>query len=385
MRILIAPDKFKGCLPADAVSAAIAAGLRLVGPGIEIDQCPMADGGEGTVQALVAATSGRIEMRRVTGPLPGMRVEAPIGILGDGATAVIEMSAASGLHLLSREQRDPIRTTTYGTGELLREAARLPGIRRIVLGIGGSATVDGGIGAAQAWGARFVMRSGQTHAAADRRLGGGDLSGIVRVEGVPLDTQGVELIVACDVGNPLIGPAGAAAIFGPQKGATPQQVEQLDSGLDHLARCIDRADLAAAPGSGAAGGLGFGMLAFFGARLESGARIVMDATRLPQRLVGVDLCITGEGRLDVQSLSGKAAISVARACKEAGVPCIALVGSVGPGAEAAAAEGLSAWLSICDGPMSLEQAISDAPRLLNSAAAGLMRTLSTARHTKRSV
>jgi len=398
MRIVIAPDKFKGCLSAADVSRAIAAGLRRADPDVEIDECPMADGGEGTVDALAAATGGKVVLRRVTGPLPGMKVDAPIGVLGDGFTAAIEMAAASGLHLLAPEQRDPMRTTTYGTGELLRAAADL-GMKKIILGIGGSATVDGGIGAAQAWGARFVLKTGQTYSTGDRRLSGGDLKSVLRVERLaderaaaprgPLalpftgttapaagrGPRGVEIVVACDVGNPLFGPDGAAPIFGPQKGATPEQIRELDEGLRQLADRIGMMPLADTSGAGAAGGLGFGMMAFFGASLQSGAQIVMDATRLRDRLKGAALCITGEGRLDGQSLGGKTAVSVARACKELNVPCVALVGAIGEGADGSLAEGVTSYFSICDKPMPLDEAIRDAARLLESTTDRVMRLL----------
>ncbi|MDQ3438746.1 MAG: glycerate kinase [Planctomycetota bacterium] len=409
MKIVLAPDKFKGCLSAAAVCEAMATGIRSVDPSIIIDACPMADGGEGTVDALVAATGGRTVTRRVTGPLPGMKVDAPIGLLGstgltaggDGQTAVIEMAAASGLHLLRSEQYDPTRTTTYGTGELLLAAAEI-GVRRIILGIGGSATVDGGIGAAQAWGARFVLKTGQTYSAGDRRLTGGDLKQLLRFDWpaasrenppsrrrllgdagvtatVPqyeplLDTRGVDFVIACDVGNPLVGRDGAAAIFGPQKGATLEQIRELDDGLRQLAEKLLRTPLADAPGAGAAGGLGFGMMAFFGGTLRPGAAIVMEATNLRDRLRDATLCLTGEGQLDAQSLSGKTAISVARVCRDLNVPCIALAGALAPGHEAAHAEGLTAAFPIASGPMSLEESLRNTAALLSVTTANVVRT-----------
>jgi glycerate kinase len=364
MKIVIAPDKFKDSLSAAGVCAAIAEGFRRAIPAVEIDACPMADGGEGTVEALVANTGGRVETCRVNGPLPRMLVDAPIGITGDGTTAIIEMSSASGLFLLAREQRNPALTTTFGTGELLRHAADL-GVRKIILGIGGSATTDGGAGCAHAWGARFELDGGQ----ATRPTTGGDLARIRAITSqLPLDTRGIEITVACDVSNPLLGPNGAAAIFGPQKGATPAQVVELEAGLARLVQLTGRQDLADRPGAGAAGGLGFGMLAFFNATLRPGVDIVADAVRLCDRLQGADLCITGEGRLDAQSLSGKTAVGVARICKAQGVPCIALVGSVGDGANRARAEGLLAHFSIASGPMALDYAMSHAAELLTATA-----------------
>ena len=425
MRIVIAPDKFKGCLRAEQVAEAIAQGLRRVDAGIEIDLCPLADGGEGTVDALVAATGGRIEVRPVMGPIVGMRVDARFGVLGDGQTAVIEMSAASGLHLLKPELRNPMRTTTYGTGELLRAAVNR-GAKRIILGIGGSATVDGGIGCVQGWGGRVRLDNGSVYTANGRKLVGADVEHVLRVEGpmqseaanrprakvpvsrrlpapgrrggqpvgggadaatgsttpstedrssVNVNDAGIEIVVACDVGNPLFGPDGAAAIFGPQKGATPQQVVQLDHALERLAERTGALHLAQVPGAGAAGGLGFGMLAFFGATLRSGIEIVMDASRFRQRLAGADLCITGEGQFDAQSLGGKTTIGVARLCKEAGVPCIVLAGAVADGAEVSLDHGVRAYFSICNRPMSLEDAVRDAGSLLAATAANVLRLL----------
>jgi glycerate kinase len=379
MRIVIAPDKFKGCLTADEVARCIAAGVRNVDDAIEVDVCPMADGGEGTVAALVAATRGKLVKRQVSGPLPRMKVDAPIGILGDGFTAVIEMSSASGLYLLKPEQRDPTRTTTYGTGELLREAQRL-GAKKIILGIGGSATVDGGVGCAQAWGATFTLNSGTAYREDSRRLSGGDLLRLRSVESrLPLETHGIEFIVACDVGNPLLGPDGAAAIFGPQKGAKPEQVEQLEAGLARLVEKTGREDLVHAPGAGAAGGLGFGMLAFFGATLRPGIDIVIDAVQLRRRLEGADLCITGEGQLDESSLAGKTSIGVARLCKELRIPCIALAGAVAPGAGKTRDEGVTAYFSILRGPGTLAHAVKHAPGLLTSMAGNVLRVFKSGR------
>ena len=295
MKIVVATDKFKGCLTAAQVADAIAAGIRRADPNIEIDLCPMADGGEGTVAALVAATGGRIVTHKVTGPLPRMKVNAPIGLLGGEQTAVIEMAAASGMALLALSQRDPMRTTTYGTGELMLAAADL-GAKRIILGIGGSATVDGGIGAAQAWGARITLISGQSYTIGDRRLSGGDLQRLLRVHGnliaqknvklledksngdstgearanssrsdlgsIRLDVRGIEFVVACDVGNPLLGENGAARIFGPQKGATPEQIEELEEGMHKLVERTGCHDEASAPARVPPAGLGSACSAF---------------------------------------------------------------------------------------------------------------------------
>ena len=341
MRVVIAPDKFKGSLTAPQVCDAIARGIRRTHPTAQLDLCPMADGGEGTVAALVAATNGRFETRRVTGPLPDMKVDATFGVLGstglaaggstglaagrstglaaggstglaagtDGATAVVEMAAACGLALLSPEDRNPLHTTTFGAGELLVAAASL-GISRIILGIGGSATNDAGIGCAQACGLPVILEGGQPVSPTEP-LCGRDVASVVLVKhgrGGPLDRVKIE--VACDVTNPLYGPDGAASVYGPQKGASPADVRELDEALRSLAVRLGKTAEAQTPGAGAAGGLGFGMLVFFNAALRRGVDIVIDATRLRRRLAGADLCITGEGRLDAQSLSGKAPIGV---------------------------------------------------------------------------
>lgn len=371
MKVVVAPDKFKGSLDAPGVARAIAAGLRHSDPGVEIDECPVADGGEGTVAALVAATGGRFETCRVTGPLPEMKVDATFGVLGDGTTAVIEMAAASGLALLRPEDRNPLNTTTFGTGELLLAAARLS-VSHIILGIGGSATTDAGIGCAQGAGLIVILEDGQPVSLTEP-LCGRVLDSVRLVKhgrGSPIDR--VRITVACDVTNPLYGPDGAAAVFGPQKGADPDDVRLLDDSLRRLAERLGKLAEAKTPGAGAAGGLGFGMLAFFGASLRSGAPLVLEAVDLRRRLGGADLCITGEGRLDAQSISGKAPIAVARLCKEVGVPCVALVGSVGEGAELARDVGISHYSLIRDETVSEEESMRRAASLLEQAATELM-------------
>ncbi len=396
MKIVLAPDKFKGSLTAPQVAEAMARGVRKVEPDAEIDVCPMADGGEGTVAALVAATGGRMVTRRVTGPLPEMKADAEFGVLGDGRTAVIEMAAASGLVLLKTEDRNPLNTTTFGTGELLLAAASfVPGaveisgaplrsapglgesrrrIEHIILGIGGSATVDGGIGCAQACGLPVLLEGGEPVSMTEP-LCGRDIPSVVLIKhgrGSPIDH--CRITVACDVTNPLFGPDGAAAVFGPQKGATPEQVRWLDQALEAFARRTNKLEAANTPGAGAAGGLGFCVLAFFrNSSLRSGSQIMIEATRLRERLKGADLCITGEGRLDAQSLAGKAPIAVARLCSELDVPCMALVGSAGPGAQAARSEGLDHWLELHSPPLPLEESIRRAPELIECRAADLLR------------
>ena len=364
MKIVIAPDKFKGCLSAAAVAKAIGAGLLRACPSARLDLCPMADGGEGTVSALVEATGGRLITRRVTGPLPEMRVDAVFGMLGDGQTAVVEMAAASGLALLKNpEDRNPLNTTTFGAGELLVAAAEL-GATRCILGIGGSATTDAGIGAAQAVGLPVILEDGAPLSPTEP-LCGRDLDSVVLIKhgrGSPIERM--KITVACDVTNPLFGPLGAAPVYGPQKGATAQMVRDLDDALRRLAERTGKLAEANTPGAGAAGGLGFGLLAWFGATLSSGIDTMIAATNLRARLAGADLCITGEGRIDSQSLHGKAPVGVARLCKELAVPCIGIGGAVEADLAQARAEGLTALFSICDRPMELAQAIAEAPALL---------------------
>ena len=372
MKVVIAPDKFKGSLSAPQVAASIALGLRKGDPGVTIDSCPVADGGEGTVAALVSATGGRFEQARVTGPLPEMKVDATFGILGGGRAAVVEMAAASGLALLPVEDRGPLNTTTFGTGELLMAAASL-GVRQIILGIGGSATVDGGIGCAQACDLPVILEDGGPVSKTEP-LCGRDLNSVVLIKhgrGSPIER--VRISVACDVTNPLFGPNGAAAVFGPQKGATPQQVRWLDDALRNLAGRTGKTAAAQTPGAGAAGGLGFGMLAYFGATLENGAGMVLSATRLRERLAGADLCITGEGRLDSGSLHGKAPIAVASLCREMGVPCVAIVGTAGEGADESLGRGLRAFFPINDGSLAQQECMSRTPELLERLAERVMR------------
>jgi glycerate kinase len=370
MRIVVAPDKFKDCLSAADVARAMETGLRRARADAQVDRCPMADGGEGTVDAMVAATGGRFVTRRVTGPLPEMKVDARFGILGDGTTAVIEMSAASGLALLKPEDRDPMRTTTYGTGELLM-AAVATGASKIILGIGGSATIDGGIGCAQACGLP-VLLEGSEAVVPGEPLVGADVHRVLFVKhGRGSAIEKISIEVACDVTNPLCGEDGAAAIFGPQKGATPQQVRELDAALAKLAKRNDKLEQANLPGAGAAGGLGFGMAAFFGASLKSGIEIVIDAVKLKDRLAGADWCLTGEGRLDGPSLKGKTVAGVAGACRQLGIPCAVLAGSVDQSIDYRSA-GITTVLEITDGTISRSHSIKNAADLISAAAERLL-------------
>lgn len=333
MRIVLAPDKFKSCLSAAQVADAMAVGIRRARHDAIIDLCPMSDGGEGFVDAMTRAMNGRFVTKRVTGPLPEMKVDATFGLIGRvdsstlNATAVIEMSAASGLHLLTPNEQNPEATTTFGTGELIN-AAIDEGCTTIILGIGGSATIDGGIGCCQAVGLPVLLDGGEPTSLTEP-LCGRDLERVVRIKTHRGDKLGgVQFIIACDVTNPLHGPNGAARVFGPQKGATLEQVKQFDNWLAQLARRNGLEEIATKPGAGAAGGLGFAMMAFFNATMKPGAELVIEATRLSERLRGAELCITGEGRFDESSLSGKAPARVAVSCRDSNVKCAAIVGSL---------------------------------------------------------
>jgi glycerate 2-kinase len=326
MRVLIAADKFKGSLTAPEACDAIALGILDVRPDATIDLCPMSDGGEGFVDAMTRSRSGTKVTCRVTGPLPEQHVEATFAIV-DGHTAVIEMSAASGLALLPPADRNPLYTTSFGTGELIHHAVDL-GCRTILLGIGGSATCDAGVGCLQACGCH-VVTSDHQYASITEPLCGRDLDDITFIKshrGSRVD--GVKIDIACDVTNPLFGPNGAARVFAPQKGASPDDVEMLDRMLTSLSRRVGWDVIALRPGSGAAGGIGCGLAAMFGATLRSGVELVIDATNLAERITAADLIITGEGRLDATSLGGKVIGGVARLCCELGKPCAAIVGDV---------------------------------------------------------
>jgi glycerate 2-kinase len=380
VRVVIAPDKFKGSLTALEAAAAMAVGVARAAPEASIDQVPMADGGEGTTQALVAATGGSFREAQVTGPL-GDPVIACFGLLGDGRTAVLEMAAASGLVLVPPEKRNPLVATTRGTGELLL-AAIAAGARRVVIGIGGSATNDGGAGFGQAIGFRLLDDQDR-----DLEPGGGNLARLARIDRLARrsELEGVEIAVACDVTNTLCGPRGASAVYGPQKGANPSMVEILDQNLAHFAAVVER-DLGVTikdlPGSGAAGGLGGGLVAFAGGKLEPGALLIIDAVKLAERLENADLCLTGEGAIDAQSAFGKTAVGVAQLARSLSCPTLALAGSIGPGARAVLEHGVDAYFAICPGPLSLEEAIDQAGPLLEQSAEQAVRGFLAGQHRR---
>ncbi|HET7559987.1 MAG TPA: glycerate kinase [Limnochordia bacterium] len=370
MRVLIAPDSFKGSLPAGEVAAALARGLARAGWTCEL--APIADGGEGSLEALTGATGGERRSVRVRGPL-GEPVTAEFGILGDGRTAVIEMARASGLTLVAEGARDPLRADTYGTGELMA-AALDAGCRNLIVAIGGSATNDGGAGMARALGARLLDRNG-----AELPPGGAALAKLDRIDATALKArlQGAQVLVACDVDNPFTGPRGASAVFGPQKGADAAAVRVLDAALTHYAGVIER-DLGVAigelPGAGAAGGLGGGLVAFCGARLAPGVELIFAALKLEERLRTVDLAVTGEGRIDEQTLMGKGPAGVAALARRLGVPCVAVGGGLS-GDRAALHEAFDALIDICPRPIALSEAIAQADALLEEAAYELGCTL----------
>ena len=358
MKIVIAPDSYKESLSALEVAQAVEAGFRQVFPDADYVLVPVADGGEGTVDAMVAATGGRKETVTVSGSL-GEPVEAFYGLTGDGDTAVIEMAAASGLALVPPDRRNPLLTNSRGTGELIR-AALDAGARRFILGIGGSATNDGGAGMVQALGVRLLDLEGR-----ELDGSGGDLARLERIDVSALDPRLAEcrIEVACDVDNPLTGARGASAVFGPQKGATPEMVQALDANLARLARIVER-DLGVAvdavPGAGAAGGMGAAMLAFFGATLKPGIEIVTAAVDLDDHVRDADLVITGEGRIDFQTVHGKTPIGVARVAKRHGKPVIGIAGSLGAEVGVVHAHGIDAVFSVLGKPCTLDEALRDA-------------------------
>ena len=362
MKIVVAPDSFKGSVSALEAANAIEHGLRRVFPDAIIEKIPMADGGEGTVQSLVDATGGHLQTRRVLAPLEN-QVDAQFGILSDGETAVIEMASASGLTLVAPHEQNPLRTTTYGTGQLIH-AALEAGCRHLIIGIGGSATNDGGAGMAEALGVRLLDANGK-----QIQRGGGNLGQLASIDATGLHPAiaETETVVACDVNNPLTGPDGASHVYGPQKGATPEMIETLDGHLAHFDKILAHIfgkSFNDIPGAGAAGGLGAGLMAFLNAELRLGIDIMIDAVNLKERIKGAAVVFTGEGQLDFQTAFGKTPVGVAKVAKAHDIPVIAIAGGVAEGAEAVYDAGIDAMLGIVQEPMSLENAVTDASRLI---------------------
>ncbi len=370
MHILILSDSFKDCLSSTEVGKALSKGIRRVFPKAVIRQYPVADGGEGTVEAFVAATKGEMRFCPAHDAL-GRKIKGFYGELPDG-TAVIEVAAASGIQLLKKEERSPLSASSYGTGEIIL-AALQNGASQIILGLGGSVTNDGGVGMAKALGYRFLDAKGKAI-----KEGGGALHHLVHI-----DTSNVNKLVkkakfriACDVQNPLTGKQGASAVYGPQKGATPGMVTSLDHNLSHLARIIeDELGIAIEkqPGAGAAGGIGAGALAFLGGTLMPGFDIVSDVLRLKEKIEQVDIVITGEGKIDAQTLQGKTPFAVARLTKKANKKVIAFAGSLGQNHRELYRHGFDALFPIAEGPMSLEESLENASTLLTNAAERVFR------------
>ena len=373
MKIVIAPDSFKECLTALEVAQAIEEGILSVMPDAECIKVPVADGGEGTVRSLVDATGGQLLQCTVTGPL-GEPVTAALGLLGDRETAVIEMAEASGLALVPPDKRNPLHTTTYGTGELISKALDL-GARQLIIGIGGSATNDGGIGMMQALGVRFLDKAGQPVPP-----GGAGLLLLDQIDTSNLDQRlaDVNCRVACDVNNPLTGPSGASHIFGPQKGATPEQVALLDRALmhyDQLLQCQLGKNVGLVPGAGAAGGMGAALLAFLNTSLQPGIEIVMEAVDLVGQLQGADLVITGEGRIDGQTVCGKTPVGVSRLAKASGLPVIAIAGCLGDGHERIHSEGIDALFPVISHLDSLSNILNEGANNIRRSARNIARLL----------
>jgi len=353
MKIVVAPDSFKGSLTAVEVSDAIGQGVREIFPEAEIVKIPMADGGDGTVRCLVNVTGGKILREKVTDPL-GDEVWASYGILGDKKTAVIEMAEASGLTLVPENKRNPLITTTYGTGQLIK-AALDQGCRKMIIGIGGSATNDGGAGMVQALGAKLLDKDRE-----EIGFGGGELKKVFRIDTKYLDNRLSEtkVLIASDVSNPLCGPKGAARIYGPQKGATPEVIEELDESLAYFAEIIKRdlhKDIKDIPGAGAAGGLGVSLMAFLDAELRPGIEIMIEIVKLEQAIKDADLVITGEGKIDSQTIYGKAPIGVAKIAKKYNVPVIAVAAIISDDADIVHQHGIDNLIKVSEPPMSLTE------------------------------
>jgi glycerate kinase len=373
MKIIIAPDSFKGSLSALDVCKNIEKGIRKVFANAEIISVPMADGGEGTVQSLVDATGGKFINIKVKGPLLSS-VDAFYGILGDGATAVIEMAAASGITLLTKEERNPMKTTTYGTGEIIKHALNM-GCKNFIIGIGGSATNDGGAGMLNALGVKLLDENGD-----EIGFGGGNLYKLQTIDISKIDSRIklCNIVAACDVDNPLCGEKGASNVFGPQKGADENMIITLDKNLSHYADMVEKylgVSIKDYPGAGAAGGLGGGLLAFLNAKLLPGINIVIETTALEEKIKDADLVLTGEGMIDYQTQYGKTPYGVANLAKKYNIPVIAIAGGIGNDAEDLYLKVFDCIFSIVDKPMALEEAMKNSELLLQKTAERIMRVI----------
>ena len=374
MKILVAPQEFKGSISALSAAEAAKTGILRVFPQAEVVLCPVADGGDGTLETLVEVSGGEVKTCSVQNPI-GETIQAQWGAMGDGVTAVIEMARTSGLALLSLGERDPLNASTYGLGQAISEALD-EGFRRFIVGIGGRATNDAGAGMAQALGANLLDDQGNTI-----NFGGAALSNLQTVDISNMDSRikDSKFLVACDVSNPLTGEEGASAVYGPQKGATPEMVRSLDDALSNFATVVKKdlkKDVSEISGAGAAGGLGAGMMAFMGAELKAGVDIVLETVNLRDKLASVDLVITGEGGLDFQTVYNKAPIGVARIASEHNIPTIAIAGLLGSNFKVVHEHGIRAATSIVDGPITLEEASERAFELISDSVEESLRFIS---------
>lgn len=371
MKILLAPDSFKGSLSSKDVCSALKEGIKRAVKA-EIIEVPIADGGEGTVESLIISAGGKITDVYVTGPL-GERIKAFYGVLNDG-TAVIEMAASSGLYLIPQNMRNPLKTTTYGVGELIKSALDA-GCRKFIIGIGGSATNDGGAGMAQALGVKLMDKDGKKI-----EFGGGNLDKVAKIDisGIDKRIYESEFIVASDVDNPLCGERGASNVYGPQKGATPEMVKILDNNLKHYAEVVKNEigmDLSEIPGAGAAGGLGFGLMAYLKAKLKPGIEIIIEVAKLENKIKECDIVITGEGNTDFQTAFGKAPSGIAKLAQKYGKPVIILSGGLGQNYKELYGMGVTALFSIVDKPMTLDEAMKNTYNLIADRAEDIMRAI----------
>ena len=375
MKFVLAPDSFKESMTAKEVCIAMENGIRKIYKDVECIHVPMADGGEGTVQSLVDATEGVLYKEEVTAPLEN-KVIATYGILGDGETAIIEMAEASGLQLVPREKRNPLITTSYGTGELIISALN-KGVKKILIGLGGSATNDAGVGMLQALGIRFIDEDGQ-----DVGFGGGELSKIVDIDMSSFDNRilNVDIEVACDVKNPLTGENGASFVFGAQKGGNKETLEELDSNLKHYAEVVKRdmgKEIDKVEGAGAAGGLGAALIGFCNGKLESGIDLVIKYSNLEEKVKDADFVFTGEGSIDFQTKFGKTPIGVAKVAKKYNIPVIAFGGRIGEGIDELYSLGIDSVIGITPGVISLDEALSKGKDNLEISAENVVRILET--------